>query len=156
MPPESFPRLDLQVVSLQPDVPHQGQLESWVATALEGMPDATLTIRIVDEDESSELNQRYRGKAGPTDVLSFAADLHEAVSDTLLGDIVICAPLVLHEAEDQGKKPLAHWAHLTVHGILHLLGHNHQNEDEARQMERKEALLLAQIGFPDPYQSGDD
>ena len=151
--PESRLDLDLQVVTRFPGVPHYSQLESWVSTALQGRGETAVTIRVVDEAQSSELNKRFRGKPGPTNVLSFAADVHEAVSDPLLGDIVICAPLVSREAQEQGINLMAHWAHLTVHGVLHLLGHDHQNEEQARQMEREEVCLLARIGYPDPYQS---
>ncbi len=153
--PESPLNLDVQLATPHPGVPDHSQLKSWVAVALQGRGAATVTIRIVDEAESSELNKRFRGKAGPTNVLSFVADMHEVVSDPLLGDIVICAPLVEREAAEQGKKPVEHWAHLTIHGVLHLLGHDHQSQDEARQMEREEVRLLAQIGYPDPYQPGE-
>jgi probable rRNA maturation factor len=106
---------------------------------------------LVDEPESRALNERYRGKDRPTNVLSFPAELPEELDIPLLGDIVICAPLVAEEASSQGKPVEAHWAHLVVHGVLHLLGHDHQLESEAREMEALEVELLASLGFPNPY-----
>ena len=113
--------------------------------------DAELLIRLVDRRESRQLNTRYRHKNNATNVLSFPADLPEEVGLALLGDIVICAPVVAEEARDQHKTAEAHWAHLTIHGILHLLGHDHQLEEEAAEMESIESRILKSLGFPDPY-----
>ena len=114
--------------------------------------EAELSIRLVDEAESRELNRHYRGKDRPTNVLSFPAELPPVVQSPLLGDLVICAPLVVQEAQDQDKETLHHWAHLVVHGVLHLVGYDHQNETEAATMEAAEREILAGMGLPDPYQ----
>jgi probable rRNA maturation factor len=143
--------LDLQVETAFEPVPAIGQFRLWVETALQGAEPAVLTLRLVDEDESGTLNSRYRGKEGPTNVLSFPADLPEEVDLPLLGDIVICAPLVAFEAQRQGKTADAHWAHLTVHGVLHLLGHDHQAPAEAEAMESLETALLASLEISNPY-----
>ncbi len=112
---------------------------------------AQLTIRIVDEKESAYLNERYRHKTGPTNVLSFPTEFAEDIPVALLGDIIICAPLVLKEAKTQNKDIQAHWAHLTIHGSLHLLGYDHTNEQDTQQMELYEIDILKQIGFTNPY-----
>jgi probable rRNA maturation factor len=143
--------LCLQNASSAATVPAVSDFERWLAVALESMAAAILTIRIVDEAESAELNQRYRQKSGATNVLSFPADLPDEVELPLLGDLVICAPLVQSEALAQGKPVTAHWAHLVIHGSLHLLGYDHIEMAEAQEMESLETLLLQQLGFPDPY-----
>lgn len=123
----------------------------WVLAALNGRPAVEVTLRIVDEAESALLNSTYRHKHGATNVLSFAFDA-QAAGD-YLGDIVICAPVVVREACLQGKSTQAHWAHMVVHGILHLLQYDHSNTAEASIMERLETRLLAEAGYPDPYQA---
>jgi probable rRNA maturation factor len=113
-----------------------------------------LSIRIVGEEESAALNGRYRGRHGPTNVLSFAGtELPDAGPNEtrLLGDLVLCAPVIAREAQEQGKSLDAHWAHIALHGTLHLLGYDHETDAEARLMERREADLLAALGFDDPY-----
>ena len=133
--------------------PAEAELRRWAELVLrqEGRAAAELTVRIVDETESAELNRRYRGKHGPTNVLSFTYDVPAEVESGLLGDLVICAPVVAREARAQGKPEQAHWAHMLVHGMLHLLGYDHIDAAEARQMEQREIALLAQLGFADPY-----
>jgi probable rRNA maturation factor len=127
---------------------------------------AECTVRVVDKQESAQLNSDYRNKTGPTNVLSFpfempsempASVLAELSHDMpqLLGDIVICEPVVVAEAEAQNKPITAHWHHLLVHGFLHLLGFDHQTEQEAQAMEALEIQILQQLGFADPYQSID-
>ncbi|MEJ2535041.1 MAG: rRNA maturation RNase YbeY [Gammaproteobacteria bacterium] len=115
----------------------------------------SLALRIVDAPESETLNRRYRGKEGPTNVLSFPAHLPESIVSELperpLGDLVICAPLVASEAAEQGKRLDDHWAHLCVHGVLHLLGHDHEDAEEAAAMEALETTILGELGVPDPY-----
>lgn len=143
--------LDLQVVFDTTDLPSEERFGQWVAAALEQRDDAELTIRIVDRSESRKLNHTYRDKDSDTNVLSFPADLPEGIEIPLLGDIVICAPLVAEEASTQKKDVQFHWAHLTVHGVLHLLGFDHQDDEEAEKMEAKETSILASLGFPDPY-----
>ena len=108
-------------------------------------------MRLVGREESRQLNGQYRGIDKPTNVLSFPADLPGDIGIPLLGDLVICAPLVESEALEQGKAVLDHWAHLTVHGILHLLGYDHQDDSGAREMESLEIRLLQELGVPDPY-----
>jgi probable rRNA maturation factor len=132
-------------------VPSNQQFERWVNAVLHGSGDQELLIRIVDRRESRQLNARYRHKNKATNVLSFPAELPEEVGLPLLGDIIICAPIVAEEARDQNKSAEAHWAHLTIHGILHLLGHDHQAEEEACAMESLETRILQSLGFPDPY-----
>ena len=111
-----------------------------------------LSLRLVDEAESADLNQRYRGKAGPTNVLSFPFEPPPGIKGPrYLGDLVICVPVVVREAAEQGKATEAHWAHLVVHGVLHLLGYDHLDETEAQEMEALETRLLANLGFPPPY-----
>jgi probable rRNA maturation factor len=126
--------------------------EGWVRAALDGRREsAQLVLRIVGEGESRELNECYRDRQGPTNVLSFVFEQPELLEPPLLGDIVVCAPLVEREAEEQGKTVEAHWAHLVVHGVLHLIGYDHEEESEALIMEGLEREILAGLGFPDPY-----
>jgi len=138
----------------QQELPEDGQFKHWVELALEGRA-ASLALRLVDETEGRELNAGYRGKDRPTNVLSFPAELPETVLAALdvppLGDLVICAPVVNAEARAQGKPAMHHWAHLTIHGVLHLLGHTHNESEPAERMETLETQLLALLGIPDPY-----
>jgi probable rRNA maturation factor len=143
--------LDIQIATAFLPLPDEDQFGEWVSLVLGEQDESELTLRLVDEDESRELNTRFRGKPRPTNVLSFPAELPSGIELPLLGDVVICAPLVAEEAEAQNKPVLFHWAHLVIHGVLHLLGHDHQAEDEAEEMESLEAELLACIGIPNPY-----
>ena len=136
--------------------PTDAKLQGWVSHTLvqtASLPEPTpeLSIRITDNDEAADLNQTYRAKAGPTNVLTFPADVPAETGSGLLGDLVICAPLVQLEAAQQQKSEEAHWAHLVIHGVLHLLGHDHQIPAEAKQMEALEIDLLEHLGFPNPY-----
>jgi probable rRNA maturation factor len=143
--------LEVQRATRVEPLPSEARFRSWAAAALRGQGDCELTIRLVDREESRALNARYRGKDGPTNVLSFPAALPDAVDVPLLGDVVICAPVVLEEAS-KGQRPVdAHWAHLTIHGILHLLGYDHVEASEAEKMEALETRLLESLGFADPY-----
>jgi len=137
-------------------VPEPKQVRMWARTALADGVRGELTVRIVDENESAALNSRYRGKKGPTNVLSFSAmgaEPSPAATDELLpfGDVVICAEVVEREAREQGKPLAAHWAHMVVHGALHLQGYDHEKTREATVMEERERVLLSKLGFPDPY-----
>jgi probable rRNA maturation factor len=124
----------------------------WAAAAAKGrIKRADLAIRVVDEKEGRALNRHYRGKDYATNVLSFPVELPEGVTLPLLGDLVICAPVVAKEAQRQGKPLAAHYAHLTIHGVLHLLGLDHENPREADAMEQIERDILASLGLPDPY-----
>jgi len=136
-------------------VPPQDAFERWVAAALavhEG--GGEVHIRIVGARESRALNRRWRGRDALTNVLAFAAELPPEVGLTLLGDLVICAEVVADEAARQGKSLEAHWAHMTVHGTLHLLGYDHRQDAEAAVMEAEERRVLAALGYPDPYAGG--
>ena len=133
-------------------VPDPEAFRGWAAAALEGRrPDWELSVRVVDEAEGQALNRQYRGKDYATNVLSFPAELPDGVDLPLLGDLVLCAPVVAREAAEQGKPEHAHWAHLVVHGVLHLLGFDHETSVEADVMEGEERRVLARLGFPDPY-----
>jgi probable rRNA maturation factor len=147
------PGIDIQCAISAEGLPSAAQLYQWLQLALQDrMADSELTLRIVDEAEITALNHRYRGKDGATNVLSFPYQPLPGVESGLLGDIVICAPVVAREAVAQSKSLEAHWAHITIHGVLHLLGHDHQQAEQAGDMERLEVKLLGQIGFADPYQ----
>ena len=134
-------------------VPSAQQLRAWARRALGPRARGELTLRIVDEEESAALNSRYRGRRGPTNVLSFGAGEAPEAGDEPppLGDLVICAAVVQREAREQGKPARAHWAHMVVHGVLHLQGYDHETSAEAATMETRERELLAALGFPDPY-----
>lgn len=133
-------------------LPAAASVRRWARTALSRHGrGGEVTVRIVGEDESAALNERYRHKTGPTNVLSFPYGPPEETMTPLLGDIVVCAPVVLAEAHAQGKAADAHWAHMVVHGVLHLLGYDHETDREARDMETLEAALLQQMGYSDPY-----
>jgi probable rRNA maturation factor len=144
--------LDLQNASTAA-APNLAQLQQWCSLGLRARTaDSELTIRLVDEAEGRELNQTWRDKDYATNVLSFPADIPDGLLDIpLLGDLVICVPVVTREAQEQNKQLAAHWAHLVIHGCLHLLGYDHIDEDEAVEMEDLERQLLAELGYPDPY-----
>ncbi len=145
--------LDLQLAVDDCDVPSADSFRRWADAALKGRRKrAELTIRVVSAEESQALNATFRGKQAPTNVLSFAADLPQEVALPLLGDLVICAPLVRSEAQAQGKPADAHWAHLVVHGCLHLLGFDHDSDTDASTMENLETVILDNLGYPDPYE----
>lgn len=134
------------------DIPNEENLKKWVTTVLdEEHMDAELCIRIVDEEESAELNNYYRKKNRPTNILSFPNETLPGVKSHYLGDLVICAPLVSSEANEQSKLLADHWAHLVIHGILHLLGYDHEDELDAEVMEGIEIKILKQLGIKNPY-----
>ncbi|OOE80962.1 rRNA maturation RNase YbeY [Salinivibrio sp. ML198] len=133
-------------------LPSHDQLQAWFEQAVRAArPQAEVTIRIVDEGESQSLNRDYRGKDKPTNVLSFPFDAPPGVEIDLLGDLIVCRQVVEQEAQQQGKALMDHWAHMVVHGSLHLLGYDHIEDDEAEQMEALERELLAAMGVSDPY-----
>lgn len=134
------------------DIPSERSIAVWAKKALAGRKeDAQLVIRIVDEAEGRALNERYRERPGATNVLSFPFEGPDVLEPPLLGDIVICAPIAAREAREQNKPAVAHWAHLVVHGTLHLLGYDHENDHDAEIMESLEAEILGSLGYPDPY-----
>lgn len=144
--------LDLQVASDAGDLPSEQQLQLWLDAAVTPFQsDAEVTIRIVDEAESQQLNFDYREKDKPTNVLSFPFQQPPGMELPLLGDLVICAQVVSREAAEQGKALHAHWAHMVIHGCLHLLGFDHINDAEAEEMEAEEILILQSLGLPNPY-----
>ena len=144
--------VDLQRASGTGEVPAPARFRQWVAAAATGRRDAVeVSIRIVGPAEGRRLNRDYRGKDRPTNVLAFPADLSPELGLSLIGDLVICAEVVGREAAEQGKPAEAHWAHLVVHGTLHLLGYDHQTAAEATEMERAEIQILDGLGYPDPY-----
>ncbi len=144
--------LDLQLATAQEDLPTQADIQLWLQTAIQPFQQhAEVTVRIVDNAESRQLNLQYRGKDKPTNVLSFPFQCPPGIELSLLGDLVISAPVVAAEASEQGKSLTAHWAHMIIHGSLHLLGFDHINDTEAEEMEAEEILLLQQLGFTNPY-----
>lgn len=148
--------VDVQVADGGGNIPPSDRFEAWLSAVLAGRREAAeLSVRIVDEAESAELNERYRGKRGPTNVLAFPADLPEEIDVPFLGDLVICRAVVEREAAAQGKTPEAHWAHMVVHGSLHLLGYDHGDDEEAARMEALEVQILGRLGYADPYDTGD-
>lgn len=132
--------------------PNPALLQGWCQQALDACnQQGELTIRVVNKEEITLLNQQYRNKTGPTNVLSFPANLPKDVTVKLLGDIIICAEIVNTEARAQNKENAAHWAHMVVHGTLHLCGFDHQQDDEAKNMEAQEQQILGLCGFANPY-----
>ena len=153
-------RVDVQIATPDASVPSEDEIRWWMSHAVEAATDddcaeVEIAVRIVGEDEGLELNKQYREGNKATNVLSFPADpLQPQIADggpRILGDVVICAPIVQREALDQGKDPASHWSHLLVHGTLHLLGYDHQTVAEAERMEALERDLLAERGIADPY-----
>jgi probable rRNA maturation factor len=141
----------VQIATRRAGVPHARSFARWANAAFargslrRKSRDTELTIRVVGAAESRKLNRTWRRKDKPTNVLSFAAEA------PVLGDLAICAPVVAREAREQGKLPSAHWAHMVVHGVLHLLGYDHENDRDAMRMEAREVKILAQLGMPNPY-----
>jgi probable rRNA maturation factor len=150
--------IDIQRVFKSAGQPDRRQIVKWIDTALEESgQNYACVIRIVDKQESAELNGQYRHKQGPTNVLSFpfewpeGLDIAESEEGALLGDLVICAPVVEREAAEQHKRLSDHWAHMIIHGLLHLLGYDHIEENEAEEMETKEIAILKQLQIENPY-----
>lgn len=156
---------EIQCESRDQYVPEPSLLKEWASQAYSRISDEAvgviagdgvaepleLTIRIVDEEEGAVLNKRYRKRKGATNILSFPYESTADVPQLILGDIVICAPVVAREAQIAGTSAQAHWAHLVVHGILHLCGFDHKTHKQAESMESLEVRILADLGFPDPY-----
>lgn len=146
--------VDRQLAATGRNVPEQERLEAWVAAVLSRFPEETrheVTVRFVDVEEGQALNRDYRGYDKPTNVLSFPFEAPPGVALPLLGDLVLCHPVVMREADEQGKRLVDHYGHLVVHGILHLLGHDHLEEEEAEEMERLEREILQDFAIADPY-----
>lgn len=146
--------VDLQIASESKQLPSLSDIQKWVSAALiNHRSESEISIRIVDVTEGAKLNEQWRNKSGPTNVLSFPADLPAEVGLPLLGDLVICAPTVEKESKQQGKPLKVHWAHIVIHGTLHLLGYDHINDDQAEFMESLETKIMMMLGYPDPYQN---
>lgn len=145
--------LDLQLaVEDENGLPEFDDIQLWLNRAVEKFqPQAEVTVRIVDEEESHQLNHDYRGKDKPTNVLSFPFEAPPGMEIDLLGDLIICRQVVEREAAEQDKPLMAHWAHMVVHGSLHLLGYDHIEDDEAEEMESLETEIMQSMGFEDPY-----
>ncbi|WP_275075493.1 rRNA maturation RNase YbeY [Providencia rettgeri] len=145
--------LDLQIACENPEgLPSEALFERWLAAVLpKFQAQSEVTIRIVDEAESHHLNLTYRGKDKPTNVLSFPFEAPPEIELPLLGDLIICRQVVEQEAIEQQKSAEEHWAHMVVHGCLHLLGYDHIEDDEAEEMEGLETEILAELGYEDPY-----
>lgn len=160
--------VEVQDASGEPFVPEEDAIRFWISKGLQtqgiewlrGPVLATsvlkdrgvqLTVRLVGKEESAILNERYRHRKGPTNVLSFPYDQQTLLDPPLLGDMVICAPLVTSEAQAQNKELIAHWAHLVIHGFLHLMGYDHETDSDADMMEDMERCILQQLDLPDPY-----
>lgn len=145
-------QLEIQDVFQSEGQPTAEQFQGWVDAALADYhKDTELVIRIIDEQESAELNQQYRHKQGPTNILSFPVDLPDGIELDLLGDLVICAPVLEREALQQHKALVDHWAHIIIHGVLHLLGYDHIDDAEAEQMEALEIAILSKLNIKNPY-----
>lgn len=147
---------DIQI-ACEGAVPSEQQLQMWAESALNRVEeDCELSIRLVEEDESAELNETYRSKVGPTNVLSFPFDAPIKIEPRLLGDLVICTPVIEREAQQQNKALNDHWAHMVVHGCLHLLGYDHIVDDQAEIMESLEKDILKSLSIEDPYREQGD
>lgn len=144
--------LELQLACSLQGILGASTFQDWLNACFADAADATVLVRIVDETESAELNQQFREKAGPTNVLSFPFETPPEIPDNHLGDLVLCAPVIAAEAKEQEKREADHWAHMLVHGVLHLQGYDHLTETEAEEMEALEIHLLSGLGISNPYQ----
>lgn len=145
-------KINLQIITQEKNIPSESLFKSWVKAALQGKKQKMeVTIRLVDEPEITELNKKYRHKKSPTNVLAFSFQAPPGIKIPILGDIVICAPVANKEAIEQKKSSQAHWAHLTIHGVLHLLGYKHSTQKDTQKMEALEIRILKKLGFPNPY-----
>ncbi|KGJ93000.1 rRNA maturation RNase YbeY [Colwellia psychrerythraea] len=148
--------IDLQIACAPTELPTKEQFQLWVDAALaevsnEPNQEFELTIRLVNNEESQQLNNQYRGKDKPTNVLSFPFEVPDGVELNLLGDLIICIEVMKQEAQEQNKALFDHWAHLVIHGCLHLVGFDHISESEALEMETIETSILNKLGISDPY-----
>jgi len=144
--------VDIQMASASEEAPDPQSIERWVGAAIGNQRESTeLSVRIVDDEEGQLFNEQFRGSSGATNVLSFPFENESPEPLPLIGDIVICAPVVAKEAVEQNKALNAHWAHMIIHGVLHLLGYDHQDDAEAAIMEALETEIMQKLGFPPPY-----
>jgi len=150
--PTAMLQVEVQYAVSADRLPTPKQFHRWVDAVLnDNGKEREVVIRIVGDAESARLNEQFRHRPGPTNILSFPFEAPDAVRTSLLGDLVICAPIVAGEAHEQGKTAEAHWAHMTVHGVLHLLGFDHIGEQDAMLMEQKEIDILHTLGIASPY-----
>jgi probable rRNA maturation factor len=148
--------VDIQREAHASDIPDDSAFNQWVTLALKGRRGrGEICIRIVEPAESQELNSTYRGKDKPTNVLSFPFEAPAGVPNDIIGDLAICADIVRQEAEEQQKTLANHWAHMVIHGCLHLIGFDHIDDSDAQEMEALETQLLATLNIPDPYLQGE-
>ncbi len=145
--------VDIQRILDAPGLPGDDELARWAIAAWRQGHASEVTVRIVGREESAELNSQYRHKSGPTNVLSFPFEAPAGITVPLAGDLIVCAPVVADEARDQNKTLMAHWAHMIIHGMLHLQGYDHLNDPDAEIMESLEIRLLDRLGFGNPYES---
>jgi probable rRNA maturation factor len=150
MPEKSESRISVQYAVPRRGLPSAVRLRRWAEAALGPAP-GEVTLRIVDAVEGRALNRQYRGRDYATNVLSFPVPELPDGTRPIRGDLVLCAPVIGREAKEQGKAQDAHWAHMVIHGCLHLCGHDHEDKEEAERMETLERSLLAGLGYPDPY-----
>ena len=145
--------VEVQIAAADASLPSQRQLSDWALAAWqeEGVRDAEVVVRVTDEAESRRLNHEFRGRDNATNVLSFPFDPVPEIDLNHVGDLVICAPVVAREAVEQGKQADAHWAHMVVHGMLHLQGYDHETDEQAAEMETLETQVLTGLGYPAPY-----
>lgn len=146
--------IEIQYATESRNLPDTKKIKKWVKSSLNNkIKQAEITIRIVDEEEGTRLNEQWRSASGPTNVLSFPYNEDNKNPETMQGDLVLCAPVIFREAKQQNKSPDAHWAHMIIHGILHLQGFDHIQENDAVEMESLETDILNKLHFPDPYHS---
>ena len=144
--------IDIQIASESQKIPKSSDFQLWTSSAIgTHRNEAEVSLRIVDVEESTKLNQKWCQKNGPTNVLAFPANLSKELNLHLLGDLFICAPVIEQEAREKNKPLHAHWVHMIVHGTLHLLGYDHIQDDEAEEMAALETVTIQQLSFPDPY-----
>ncbi len=149
--------LTIQNICQANDIPSHDTMTQWANSALQTEQEVELCVRIVDQEEIQQLNADYRGKNQPTNILSFPFDMHNVDLDVpILGDLVICADIIHSESKAQHKSRSAHWAHMIIHGVLHLQGFDHETDEQAEQMEKKEIELLAKFGYDNPYEEHND
>ena len=145
--------LDYQIASCSSKIPSESLFQYWVdAVLINEDEDSEIVIRIIDEDEMIAFNQQYRNKNGSTNILSFPYEVPEGFNSSLLGDLLLCAPVIEKEAVQQNKTLNNHWAHIVIHGVLHLLGYDHVDDEDAEEMESKEIEILKTIKINNPYQ----
>lgn len=150
--------IDIQNATGKPLFVNEDTIEQWAKITLgKALAAAELSLRFVDKTEIQILNRDYRHMDKPTNVLAFPVDIPEEVQENcpLLGDVIICPEVLMEESLTQKKDLSQHWAHITIHGLLHLLGYDHIEEDEAKEMQEMEITCLNQLGFSNPYGDGE-